>query len=105
MFIKGISDEREFLMDSPEENHDDGYDCFRILIQQLCDEGFLDAYRQLNEVFYNTPCTTGNELIGNLGLVLRDFLRTGPRVTPPLRKSLKACKKKIRKVCGPFFFW
>jgi hypothetical protein len=92
-------------MEPSQRDCDDGYDCFRILIQQLRDEGFSEAYRRLSDVFFHTSCTTGNELIGNLGLAIRDFLRTRPRLKPPLRKSLKTCKKKIRRVCGPFFFW
>jgi hypothetical protein len=93
-------------MESPPSHYDDdGCDCFRLLIQQLRDEGFIDAYERLEFIFYQKACTTGNELIGELGLAIREFLRTKPRISPQLRKSLKICKKIIRRASGPFFFW
>jgi hypothetical protein len=92
-------------MESPPNHLDDGYDCFRLLILQLRDEGFMEAYERLEYIFCQKTCTTGNELIGELGLAIREFLRTRPRISPSLGKTLKTCKKIIRRVCGPFFFW
>jgi hypothetical protein len=91
--------------ESPPSHYDDGYDCFRLLIQQLRAEGFMEAYQRLDDIFCHTACTTGNELIGELGLAIREFLRTRPRISPSLGKTLKICKKIIRRECGPFFFW
>lgn len=93
------------MTEASPDHCNDGYDCFRLLIQQLRDEGQMKAYQRLDEIFYRTAWTTGNELIGELGLAIRDFLRTRPRVAPPLRKTLRECKKMVRQVCGPFFFW
>ena len=81
----------------------EGYECIIRLIQRLRDEHFEEAAERLDVLLNHMAWTTGNELIGELGLAIRDFERTKPRVTSSLRESLKVCKKMVRRVCGPFF--
>ncbi len=82
---------------TPDE-HNDGYDCFRQLIQALYDEGFEEAAGRLDDLLNHTAWTTGSELIGELGLAIRDFERTKPAMTSSLRESLKECKTAVRSV-------
>jgi len=81
----------------------DGYDCFRKLAQQLRDEHFEEAAERLDLLLNRMACTTGTELIGELGLAIRDVERTRRRLTSSLRVSLKECKKIVRHV-WPFRF-
>jgi len=93
------------MTEEPPVDGNDGYGCFRRLIQQLRGEHFDEAAERLDDLLHHTAWTTGDELIGELGLAIRDFQRTRPRLTTGLRASLKECKKMVRHVCGPFFFW
>jgi len=83
----------------------DGFDCFRRLIQQLCEERCEVAAERLDTLLNHMAWTTGNELIGELGLAIRDFQRSRPTLSYSLRNTLKECKKKVRDACGPLFFW
>lgn len=83
---------------------DDGYGCFRRLIQELGDEHFHEAAQRLDIILNQMAWTTSSELVGELGLAIRDFLNTRPRMTPALRGTLKECKKAVNHVWGPFFF-
>jgi len=82
---------------TPDE-YNDGYDCFRQLIQALYDEGFEEAAGRLDRLLNHTAWTTGSELIGELGLAVRDFERTKPAMTSSLHESLKECKAAARRV-------
>ncbi len=74
----------------------DGYDCFRQLIQGLRDEGFEKAAGRLDFLLHRVAWTTGSELLGELGLAIRDFERTKPAMTSSLRATLKECKDAVR---------
>jgi hypothetical protein len=79
---------------APDE-YNDGYDCFRQLLQALYDEGFGEAAGRLDELLNHTAWTTSSELLGELGLAIRDFERTRPAMTSSLRAILKHCKSVI----------
>ena len=53
----------------------------------------MEYYERLEYTFYQKTCTTGNELIGELGLAIREFLHTRPLVSPSLGKTLRACNR------------
>ena len=76
----------------------DGYDCFRRLIERLRDEHFEEAAGRVDDLLNHTAWTTGSELIGELGLAIRDFEGTKPAMTSLLRSSLKECKSVVRSV-------
>ena len=80
------------------EKYNDGYDCFRQLIQGLRDEGFEKAAESLDDLLNHTAWTTSSELIGELGLAIRDFERTRPAITSSLHAVLKECKMVVRSV-------
>ena len=82
---------------TPDE-YNDGYDCFRRLIHALYDEGFDEAAGRIDDLLNHTAWTTSSELIGELGLAIRDFERTKPVMTSSLRSSLKECKAALRSV-------
>ena len=81
----------------------DGYDCFRRLIQRLRDEHFEEVAECLGVLLNRMAWTTSSELIGELGLAIRAFERTRPLVTSSLRASLKECKKMVRGVWPVLF--
>ncbi len=80
------------------DEYNDGYDCFRRLIQGLRDEGFEEAAGRLDDLLNHTAWTTSSELIGELGLAIRDFERTRPAITSSLRAIIKECKSVVRSV-------
>ncbi|MGO9123056.1 MAG: carbamoyl-phosphate-synthetase [Desulfomonilaceae bacterium] len=82
---------------TPDE-YNDGYDCFRQLIQGLRDEGFEEAAGRLDDLLNHTAWTTGSELLGELGVIIRDFERTRPQTTSSLSAIIKECKSVIRGV-------
>jgi len=92
------------MTEDPPVRGNDRCDCFSRLIQQLRDEHFEEAAERLDVVLNRMAWTTGTELIGELGLAIRDFERTKPQVTSSLRASLKECKKVVRHV-WPLLFW
>ncbi len=64
------------MTEAAPEKYNDGYDCFRQLIQGLRDEGFEKAAGRLDYLLNRVAWTTGSELLGELGLAIRDFERT-----------------------------
>lgn len=76
----------------------DDDDVFNRLIEQLRAEGYLEAAERLHFVRYEAVCTTGTELMGELGLAIRDFTRTRPKMSPELRRRVKAARQRVRRV-------
>ena len=87
---------RDKVTEAAPEKYNDGYDCFRQLIQGLRDEGFEKAAGRLDYLLNRVAWTTGSELLGELGLAIRDFERTGAPITSSLRAILKECKIVVR---------
>jgi hypothetical protein len=88
------------MSDTPWRN--DGYDCFRRLIQQLRDEQFDRAAQDLDVMLNQVAWTTGSELTIELGVVIRDFERSRPDVSSLLRSSLDDCIRVVRRVWPDF---
>lgn len=81
-------------------------DPFEVLIERLNSEGFRETADRVDEVRHRIAWTTGTELLGELGLALQAFKRQRPRVSPELRRQLKACLRLVRRAWpGPRFFW
>lgn len=83
---------REKTSEATPPEYNDGYNCFRKLIQDLRDEGFEQAAVRVDDLLNHTAWTTSSELIGELGLAIRDFERTKPVMTSSLLSTLKECK-------------
>ncbi len=78
------------------DKYNDGYDRLRQVIQALYDEGWEEAAVRLDDLLNHTAWTTTSELLGELGLAIRDFERTRPAMTSSLRATLKECKDSVR---------
>jgi hypothetical protein len=74
-----------------------GGDPFEALIRQLRVEGYAEAADQLDTILHHTAWTTGTELLGELGIALRDFTRTRPKAGTELRRCLRTCRRVVRR--------
>ena len=79
-------------------------DCFEKLIRQLRTDGHEEAAHAIDTILHHTAWTTGTELLGELGLAIRSFDRQAPRVSPALRRELKACMRVVRRA-WPAMWW
>ncbi|MGE4159156.1 MAG: hypothetical protein AB7F75_08670 [Planctomycetota bacterium] len=74
---------------------------FDELIRLLRLEGHEGAAREFDMMIHHMAWTTGSEWVGELGLKLRAFRKTGPRMSPALKKQFKICCRQ----CGLLWGW
>jgi hypothetical protein len=79
-------------------NAQTGYECFDELIRQLRVEGHVQPAARLHELLHETAWTTTSELMGELGLAILAFKRSGPSVSSDLRRLLDSCMRLVRRV-------
>lgn len=82
-----------------------GPDCFDRLIAQLRTEGHDEAAERLHFVRHQLVCTTGTELWGELGLALREFTRTRPKLSRDLRRLVRECRCEVGRVWPGLRWW
>ncbi|MEN6304939.1 MAG: hypothetical protein ABFD96_19565 [Armatimonadia bacterium] len=70
---------------------------FDDLITQARAEGHTDLADRLDDLLHHTAWTTGTELLGELGLAIRTFQRTRPRLSPGLRQLVRDCLRSTRR--------
>ncbi|MEN6548308.1 MAG: hypothetical protein ABFE07_19885 [Armatimonadia bacterium] len=70
---------------------------FDDLIAQARAEGHTAFADRLDDLLHHTAWTTGSELLGELGLAIRKFQRTRPRLSPGLRQLLRDCLRSTRR--------
>ena len=69
---------------------------FDELIRLLREGGHISASEEFDFMVNHMAWTTGSEFLGELGLKLWAFRKTGPRMSPELKKHLKTCFRR----CG-----
>lgn len=74
---------------------------FDELIRLLRLEGHEAAAKQFDTMVNHMAWTTGSEFIGELGLKLRAFRKTRPRLSPALKMQMKVCHRH----CGLLWGW
>ncbi len=75
-----------------------GYECFDELIRQRRLEGYVQPAARLHTLLHEVAWTTGSELIGELGLAILAFERSGPTVSSDLRRLLDSCMSFVGRV-------
>ncbi len=73
-------------------------DSFEALLRQALADGHTELADRLDQIMHHIAYTTGSELIGELGLAVREFERSKPTVSPELRQLLRDCKRVVRRV-------
>ena len=69
-------------------------DYFEALLAQLRAEGHRGWAVRLDEVLHHVAWTTGSELLGAVGLLLRELQQARPPLSRPLRQLLRACRRR-----------
>ena len=70
-------------------------DSFEALLRQARTDGHAEFADRLDGVMHRTAWTTGTELIGELGLAVRECERSKPTLTPEMRRRLKECRRVV----------
>jgi hypothetical protein len=78
--------------------HQDGERCFEDLITRLRADGHGAMADRFDDLLHRTAWTTGSELLGELGLALRDFRRSRPTMSHPLQQLVRTCARRVGRV-------
>jgi hypothetical protein len=72
---------------------------FDSLAEMLKEKGYEHFYHQLNTLLHQTVWTTGSELYGEMGLVLKRFSSECHRkLNDDLAEKLNECLKEVEKI-------
>ncbi len=74
---------------------------FEELIRLLKAEGHDQAAADFDFMVHRMAWTTGSEFLGEMGLKLRAYRKTRPRMSPVLKAHLKTCFRR----CGLLWGW